>query len=471
MKRTESESCHILLVDDDEIACRLLAEVLSDEGYKVDTVRSGQDAVKKTETSFYDLVITDLMMPGIDGLEILKKFKQVSPDTLVIMITAFGSLESAIEAMKAGAFDYVSKPFSEDEIKIVVRRAMMQKRLQKENEQFQRELKMAHGLDQIIGRSRPMMDIYKTVAMVINSTSNVLIQGESGTGKELIARAIHYNSTRSSKPFVVVNCAALPENLLESELFGHVKGAFTGAIISKKGLIEEAEGGTCFLDEIGDMSLPLQAKMLRMIQEKEIRRVGSTEPVYVNVRIVAATNQPLDRKVKEGGFREDLLYRLKVVTITLPPLRERREDIPLLAGYFLKKYTAEAGKDVSGFSPQAMDLLCRYSWSGNVRELQHTIERAVVLTTNTVILPDDLPEQVRYNSYPEDDLPPFKLMPLDELEKLYLMRVLKETGGNKSEAAKILGVDRRTLYRMAERHRLNLTDKEDNSPFEEDPSN
>src|SRR3972149_4648331 len=422
MKRTKSESCHILLVDDDEIACQLLAEVLTEEGYKVDTVRSGQEAVEKTETTFYDLVITDLMMPEIDGLEILRACKQISPDTLVIMITAFGSLESAIEAMKSGAFDYVSKPFSEDEI--------------------------------------------KTVAMVINSTSTVLIQGESGTGKELIARAVHYNSARSSKPFVVVNCAALPENLLESELFGHVKGAFTGAVINKKGLIEEAEGGTCFLDEIGDMSLPLQAKMLRMIQEREIRRVGSIEPVHVNVRIVAATNQPLDRKVKEGGFREDLLYRLRVVTITLPPLRERKEDIPLLSDYFLKKYTAETKKSVTGFSPQAMDILCRYSWSGNVRELQHTIERAVVLTKNSLPLPDDLPEQVRYDSYPEDDLPPYKLMSLDKLEKLYLIRVLRETNGNKSEAAKILGVDRRTLYRMAERYHLNLTEKEDSQPIE-----
>ena len=466
MKRPESESCHLLLVDDDEIACQLLAEVLTEEGYKVDTVRNGQEAMEKTKITFYDLVITDLMMPEIDGLEILRACKQISPDTLVIMITAFGSLESAIEAMKSGAFDYVSKPFSEDEIKIVVRRAIIQKRLRKENEQYHRELTIAYGLDRIIGHSRPMMDIYKTVAMVINSTSTVLIQGESGTGKELIARAVHYNSARSSKPFVVVNCAALPENLLESELFGHVKGAFTGAVINKKGLIEEAEGGTCFLDEIGDMSLPLQAKMLRMIQEREIRRVGSIEPVHVNVRIVAATNQPLDRKVKEGGVREDLLYRLRVVTITLPPLRERKEDIPLLSDYFLKKYTAETKKSVTGFSSQAMDILCRYSWSGNVRELQHTIERAVVLTTNTVILPDDLPEQVRNNAYPEDDLLPFKLITLDELEKKYLIRVLKETGGNKSEAAKILGVDRRTLYRMAERYHLNLTEKEDSQPIE-----
>src|SRR3990170_2646403 len=456
MKRPESESCHILLVDDDEIACQLLAEVLTDEGYRVDTVRSGQEAVKKTEITFYDLVITDLMMPEIDGLEILKACKQVSPDTLVIMITAFGSLESAIEAMKSGAFDYVSKPFGEDEIKIVVGRAVMQKRLQKENEQFHRELTIAYGLDQIIGHSRPMMDIYKTVAMVINSTSTVLIQGESGTGKELIARAIHYNSARSSKPFVVVNCAALPEQLLESELFGHVKGAFTGAVISKKGLFEEAEGGTCFLDEIGDMSLSLQAKLLRVIQEREVRRVGSNKPVHIDARIIAATNQPLEQKVKQGLFREDLLYRLKVVPIMLPPLRERPEDIPLLSDYFLKGYCTEMTKTVFSFSPQAMDLLCRYSWPGNVRELQHAIERSVILTTNTVILPEDLPESIRHVYPIENDLPPFPLMTLNEMERRYLIRVLRETRGNKSESARILGIDRRTLYRMAKRHHITL---------------
>jgi DNA-binding NtrC family response regulator len=363
--------------------------------------------------------------------------------------------------MKAGAFDYVSKPFKEDEVKIVVRRALLQKRLQKENEHYRQEFARTYGLDQIVGHSKPMLEVYKTVAMVLNSRSTVLIQGESGTGKELIARAIHYNGPRSSKPFVVVNCATLPEPLLESELFGHVRGAFTGAVTSKKGLFEEAEGGTCFLDEIGDMSLPLQAKLLRVIQEREIRRVGSTEPICVDARILAATNQPLEQKVRQGLFREDLFYRLRVVTLTLPPLRERREDIPLLADYFLKKCSADLKKTVVAFTPQAIDLLCRYSWPGNVRELEHTIEHAVALTTNTVILPEDLSEPVRSYSHSEDELPPFSLMSLDDLQRRYLVRVLRETRGNRSEAARVLGIDRRTLYRMAKRYRLSLTGKDE----------
>ena len=456
MKRHELQFSHILVVDDDEVACHLLREILAEEGYEVEMVRSGQEAVKKGETAFYDLVITDLKIPDLDGLEVLKCYKQMSPETLVIMITAFGSIESAIEAMNAGAFDYISKPFRESEIKIVVKRAILQKRFQKENEQYHKEFTRTYGLDQIIGRSRPMMEIYKTVAMVISTRSTVLIQGESGTGKELIARAIHYNGPRASKPFVVINCAALPEQLLESELFGHIKGAFTGAVSSKKGLFEEAEGGTCFLDEIGDMSLSLQAKLLRVIQEREVRRVGSNEPIHIDVRILAATNQPLEHRVKQGLFRKDLLYRLRVVPITLPPLRERPEDIPLLADYFLKRYCAEMKKSVLSFSPQAMELLCRYSWPGNVRELQHAIERAVILTTNTVILQEDLPELVCHHPTGEDDFPPFKLMTLDELERRYFIRVIKVTGGNKSEAARILGIDRRTLYRMAERYHITL---------------
>jgi len=456
MKRHELQSSHILVVDDDEVACHLLREILAEEGYEVEIVRSGQEAVKKGEAAFYDLVITDLKMQDLDGLEVLKRYKQTSPETLVIMITAFGSIESAIETMNAGAFDFISKPFRESEIKIVVKRAILQKRFQKENEQYHKEFTRTYGLDQIIGRSRPMTEIYKTVAMVISTRSTVLIQGESGTGKELIARAIHYNGPRASKPFVVVNCAALPEQLLESELFGHVKGAFTGAVSSKKGLFEEAEGGTCFLDEIGDMSLSLQAKLLRVIQEREVRRVGSNKPVHIDARIIAATNQPLEQKVKQGLFREDLLYRLKVVPIMLPPLRERPEDIPLLSDYFLKGYCTEMTKTVFSFSPQAMDLLCRYSWPGNVRELQHAIERSVILTTNTVILPEDLPESIRHVYPIENDLPLFPLMTLNEMERRYLIRVLRETRGNKSESARILGIDRRTLYRMAKRHHITL---------------
>ena len=463
----------ILAVDDDEVARQLLAEILLEEGYDVETVGSGREAVDRLGTGSYDLVVTDLKMPGLDGLEVLKRYKEKSPETLVILVTAFGSMESAIEVMKEGAFDYVSKPFKEDEIKIVVRRALQQRRLQKENEQYHQELTRTHGLDQIIGHSRPMMEIYKTVAMVVNSQSTVLIQGESGTGKELIARAIHYNGPRALRPFVAVNCAALPEPLLETEMFGHVRGAFTGAVVSKKGLFEEAEGGTLFLDEIGEMSLPLQAKLLRVIQEREIRRVGGTEPIHVDVRILAATNQLLDLRMKEGRFREDLLYRLRVVTITLPPLRERREDIPLLADYFLKKHAAEMKKTILSFSPETIDRFCHYDWPGNVRELSHAVEQAVVLTTGSVLLPEDFPESVRRTvsvdkvgpqakdyGVPLGELPLFERITLDELQKKYFTRVLREVS-NRSEAARILGIDRRTLYRMAKRYHIPLNAEEE----------
>lgn len=456
MKQQSSKSVRVLVVDDDEVACQLLAEVLAEEGYQVETVQCGQEAVHRAETGSYELVITDLKMSDLDGLEVLKVYRRISPETLVIMITAFGSIESAIEAMKAGAFDYVSKPFKEDEIKIVVRRALLQKQLLKENEHYRQVLTRAYGLDQIIGSSRAMLEVYKTVAMVLGTKSTVLIQGESGTGKELIAKAIHYNGPRASRPFVVVNCATLPESLLESELFGHVKGAFTGASTANKGLFEEAEGGTIFLDEIGDMSLPLQAKLLRVIQEREIRRLGSTEAIRVDVRILAATNRSLELQLKQGLFREDLYYRLRVVTINLPPLRERWEDIPLLADFFLRKYCAELGKTVRGFSPSAMDLLRRHNWPGNVRELQHVIEQAVVLTKNTVILPEDLAETVRCDSPSEDELPPFKAISLYELERRYLIRILQETRSNKTQAARILGIDRRTLYRMAKRYGIRI---------------
>jgi DNA-binding NtrC family response regulator len=460
MKRNNQEPFRILAVDDDEIAGQLLAEILLEEGYDVETVGSGREAVNRLGTGSYDLVVTDLKMPGLDGLEVLKRYKEKSPETPVILVTAFGSMGSAIEVMKEGAFDYVSKPFKEDEIKIVVRRALRQRRLQEENAQFHQELTRTHGLDQIIGHSRPMMEVYKTVAMVVNSQSTVLVQGESGTGKELIARAIHYNGPRSSRPLVVVNCAALPEPLLETEMFGHVRGAFTGAVASKKGLFEEAEGGTLFLDEIGEMSLQLQAKLLRVIQEREVRRVGGTEPIHVDVRILAATNQPLDLRMKEGRFREDLLYRLRVVTITLPPLRERREDIPLLADYFLKKHSVETKKEILSFSPETIDMLCRYDWPGNVRELSHAVEQAVVLTTGSVLLPEDFPEPVRKAARFDEELSPFKMITLEELQKKYFIRVLREIP-NRTEAARILGIDRRTLYRMAKRYHIPLAAEEE----------
>jgi DNA-binding NtrC family response regulator len=456
MRRDKSAPVRILAVDDDTVACQLLVEILSDEGYEVESAAGGVEAIEHLEKGFYDLIITDLKMPGLDGLEVLRRYKEQSPETLVILVTAFGSMESAIEAMKEGAFNYVSKPFREDEIKIVVRRALDQRRLLQENDRYRQEITRTYGLDQIVGHSRPMTEVYKTVGMITGRNSTVLIQGESGTGKELIARAIHYNGPRAAKAFVVVNCAALPEPLLESEMFGHVRGAFTGAVTSKKGLFEEAEGGTLFLDEIGEMSLSLQAKLLRALQEREVRRVGANDAIRVNVRIIAATNQPLDLRVKEGRFREDLLYRFRVVTVTLPPLRERREDIPLLADYFLKHHAAEIKKEGLSFSPQAIEVMYRYDWPGNVRELQHAIEQAVVLTTGRIIVPEDLPITIRSNPAGEE-LPSFPLMSLEELQRRYLIRVLREIP-NRTEVAKILGIDRRTLYRMARRYGFPLGD-------------
>jgi two-component system response regulator AtoC len=370
------------------------------------------------------------------------------------MMTAFGSIETAIGAIKEGAYDYVSKPFKLDEIKLTIRRALEQKRLVEENQLYRQELITKYKLENIVGRSSGMLQVYKTIARVADSRSTVLITGESGTGKELIARAIHFNSSRAAKPFVAVDCGALAETLLESELFGHVRGAFTGAVVNKKGLFEEADGGTCFLDEIGDISAAMQAKLLRVLQEHEIKKVGGTDTIKIDVRIVAATNKNLEELVEEKKFREDLFYRLNVVTIHLPPLRERAEDIPLLADHFLRKYMGENKKNVSQISPEAMEFLLTYGWPGNVRELENVIERSVTLSHRSVILPDDLPRRIRAEKKGDlaQTLPSH--LPLAELEKIYIQKILEEAGGKKKKAADILGIDRRTLYRMAARFGL-----------------
>jgi DNA-binding NtrC family response regulator len=372
------------------------------------------------------------------------------------MMTAFGSIETAIQAIKEGAYDYVSKPFKLDEIRLTIRHALEHKRLVQENFLYRQELVTKYQLDNIVGRSPQMLQLYKTIARVADSRSTVLIIGESGTGKELVARAIHFNSQRAPMPFVAVDCGSLAETLLESELFGHVRGAFTGAITSKKGLFEEADNGTCFLDEVGDISLSMQTKLLRVLQEHEIKRVGGRETIKIDVRIVAATNKNLEELVEEGKFREDLFYRLNVVSVQLPPLRERAEDIPLLASHFLKKYAAENNKPISRISPEATNHLTRYRWPGNVRELENVIERAMALSQHTVILPEDLPRRLRMEPQ-EADLSSFpSRISLSELEKLYIQKVLEETGGNKKKAADILGIDRRTLYRMAARYGLTI---------------
>jgi two-component system response regulator AtoC len=451
-----SSPTNILIVDDDEITCNLLEEVLSKEGYGVDKALNGREAIDKGEKKAYDVVLTDIRMTDVDGMEVLRAYRQKSPDTIIIMMTAFGSIETAIQAIKEGAYDYVSKPFKLDEIKLTIRRSLEQKRLLQENILYRQELITKYKLENIVGRSTQMLQVYKTVARVAESRSTVLITGESGTGKELVARAIHFNSPRSSKPFVAVDCGSLAETLLESELFGHVRGAFTGAVANKKGLFEEAENGTCFLDEVGDISLAMQAKLLRIIQEHEIKRVGGTETIRIDVRIVAATNKNLEELVVEKKFREDLFYRLNVVSIHLSPLRERMDDVPILADHFLRKYAAENKKAVSRISTEAMDLLLRYHWPGNVRELENILERAVTLSRHSLILPEDLPRRFRVeaNEIGASSLP--SQISLTDLEKLYIKKVLDETGGNKKKAADILGIDRRTLYRMAARYGISL---------------
>ena len=448
---------HVLVVDDDEITCNLLEEVLSKEGYAVHKALDGREAIERGEKQTYDVVLSDIKMIDVDGMEVLRAYRQRSPETIIIMMTAFGSIETAIRAIKEGAYDYVSKPFKLDEIKLTLQRALEQRRLVEENIHYRQELITKYKLENIVGRSAQMLQVYKTIARVAESRSTVLVTGESGTGKELIARAIHFNSPRAARPFVAVDCSSLAETLLESELFGHMRGAFTGAVTTKKGLFEEADRGTCFLDEIGDISLAMQAKLLRVLQEHEIKRVGGTETIKIDVRIVAATNQNLEALVTEKKFREDLFYRLNVVSIHLPSLRERPEDVPLLADHFMRKYASQNNKPVSRISPEAMDLLLRHRWPGNVRELENVIERAATLSGTNLILPEDLPRRLQMEpaQMSLSSLP--SRMPLSELEKLYIQKVLEETGGNKKKAADILGIDRRTLYRMATR--LGLTIK------------
>ena len=453
----------ILVVEDDATARRLLADELRKEGYAVEEAAGGAEAIECGRQKLFDVVLTDLRMGEVDGLAVLRHFKQHQPDTSVVLLTAFGSMEGAIEAIQQGAYDYLAKPFKPDEARVVVRRSLEHCRLVRENARFREELRERQEPSRLIGGSPLMLEVYKLIARVSAGKSTVLIEGESGTGKELVARAIHSNGPRRDRPFIPVNCAALPDTLLESELFGHEKGAFTGAIAAKKGLFESAHDGTLFLDEIGDIGPALQVKLLRVVQEQEIRRVGGTTSLKVDVRLIAATNRDLAQLLKEGKFREDLFYRLKVVRIALPPLRQRREDIPMLAQYFLQKAGLSADRPIRGFVPDTMALLENYRWPGNVRELEHVIERAVSLAPGPLIIPDDLPEEVKQGPAPdtttEDALfvgRDQSLVTLDEMEKRYLLRVLRETGGNKVRAAKILGIDRRTLYRMAERFGLPL---------------
>jgi DNA-binding NtrC family response regulator len=438
----------ILVADDDPVARDLLAEVLTGEGYRVRAADGGQACVRLAEVEPFDLALVDLRMPDLDGLEVLRRLTALRPPVPVLILTAFATLQTAIDTIRAGAWDYVSKPFRIDEIKLGVARVLEAQRLARENLQYRRQLDARYGIENLIGQSSEMVVIYKQVARLAALDTTVLIQGETGTGKELVARAIHQASPRAARPLVVVDCTALPEALFESELFGHERGAFTGAAGARRGLLETADGSTCFLDEIGELPRALQVKLLRVLQERVVRRVGGNDEIPVDVRIIAATNRDLRTLVEEGAFREDLYYRLNVVTISVPPLRQRSGDVPLLAGHFLKKY-APAGRVVTGLAPETLGLLAGYHWPGNVRELEHAIERAVALSSSGLIVPEDLPVDVRPGSG-RPATPPARLT-LEEMKRWYVAHVLEELGGNKARAADVLGIDRRTLYRILDR--------------------
>jgi two-component system, NtrC family, response regulator AtoC len=440
----------LLVVDDDQVARELLAETLAREGYRVRVAGGGEEALRLAGAEPFDMALVDLRMPDLDGLGVLKQLAMIQPDLPVVILTAFATIETAIEAVNAGAFDYLSKPFRMEEIKIVVRRTLDARRLARENLQYRQELRARYGFEGLVGQSHQMVEIYKLIARMAALDTTVLIEGETGTGKELVARAIHGASARAARPFVVVDCAALPEALFESELFGHERGAFTGAFAARRGLLETSTGGTCFLDEIGELTAPLQAKLLRTLQERSIRRVGGNDPIPVDVRVIAATNRDLRRLVADGGFRDDLYYRLNVVTITVPPLRERASDIPLLAQHFLELFAQRSSRPIRRLAPEAVALLAGYRWPGNVRELEHVIERATALSASETLLPDDFPPHLREE---RDRAPrlPADGMTLEDVKRWYVNKVLEESGGNKLRAAELLGIERRTLYRILER--------------------
>jgi DNA-binding NtrC family response regulator len=453
-------SARILVTDDDAVSCQLLAEVLTGEGYQVDQARTGEEALERVAGG-YDLLVVDLRLPGVSGLEVTQVVRQQAPALPVVVITAFGSMATAVEAIQEGAADYIAKPMDLEQLKQTVSRALARRVPQSQDSERTPEREEAAPPGTLIGTSPAMVAVYKTVARVAPTNSTVLILGESGTGKELIARALHQHSPRARSPFVTVDCGTLTETLLESELFGHVRGAFTGAVADKKGVFEQAQGGTCFLDEIGDISLNMQAKLLRVLQEHEVRRVGGKEWVKVDVRVVAATNKDLMDLVRQGGFRQDLYYRLHVVSLHLPALRERPEDIPALATHFLRHYSQQSGKPLIAIAEEAMDYLRAYPWPGNIRELENVIERAVALSSQPSVLAEDLPAEVREATASSSSVDPARaeqspasdLATLEEVKRHHVLRVLGHTHGNISRAAEILAIDRRSLYRMLKRYK------------------
>ncbi len=463
MTETEINMEKILIVDDELSMREFLEIMLTKEGYHVQTAGDGRRALTLAENEFFDLAILDIRMPKMDGIETLVRLKELSPETIALMITAYASTDTAIQAMKQGAYDYITKPFKIEEIKMTVQKALEKKSLENENILLKQAVEDRYRWGNIIGKSEKIRDVFELVKKVSPTKTNVLLSGESGTGKELVAKAIHYNSSRKDKPFVVLNCGAIPENLLESELFGHMKGAFTGAISNKRGLFETADGGTIFLDEIGELPLPMQVKLLRVIQDREFTRVGGTEPIRVDVRIISATNKDIEEAVRKGEFREDLFYRLNVIQLRLPGLRERKDDIPLLAHHFLSLFSAELGKNIHQISSEAMKLLMDYDYPGNVRELQNMIERAVALESSKTLTVQNLSSYVDEQQdlkrneinldIPKEGIDLERVV--EDLEKTLILKALEKTKGVKKRAAELLNINFRSMRYRLEKYRIN----------------
>lgn len=453
-----------MVIDDEEDMLENCRRLLMPLGYEVVTFLNGEQALAVLRQEKPDVVLTDLKMPRLDGMAILRAAKDYDPDIMVIFFTAYATIESAVKAIKNGAYDYIPKPFTASQLHLVIERALQQRNLMEENRELRRQLQEHHSFNQLIGKSNAMQHVIRLAIKVARTDASVLISGESGTGKELLARAIHASSRRAGKPFIPVDCSSLPPTLLESELFGYEKGSFTGATRTKPGIFELAHTGTLFLDEIGNLDINLQAKLLRVLQEGEVRRIGGTHLIQVDFRLIAATNVDLNKAMQEKTFREDLFYRLNVISLTLPPLRERLEDIPLLAVHFLGKFNLMYDKQVKGISSQTLQLLQNYHWPGNVRELQNVLERAVALTENDFIMPEDLPEQFRslVRGTGDDEQATMggssfaaaKKKCIANFERQYLLRLLEQHGGNISEAARTARMDRKTLYRLLAKHNL-----------------
>lgn len=444
----------ILVVDDEKDICKALEFLLKSEGYVVTLAHSGEEAVDRIQKEHFDVVLTDLKMGKLDGVAVLERTKELSSHTAVVVMTAYASVESAVETMKKGAADYIQKPFLNDDVKITIKNVLEKKRLVEENIALKQQLSQRMGCIDFVASSDAMINVIATLEKVIPTKSNILILGESGTGKGLIAEMVHCNSPRRDKPFISINCSAIPEGLLESELFGYKRGAFTGAVSDKSGLITMADQGTLFLDEIGDMPLNLQSKLLKVLESSEVTPLGDTRSKLVDVRLVTATNQDLEQRIKEKAFREDLYYRLNVIEIRIPPLRERKEDILMLVNHFLKRYTEENKKTVKGCDSNAMGLLMKYEWPGNVRELRNVIERAVVLCPGDVITAAELPDKLKKNG----DAPPGQpemsslKLTLSDYEKTLILNVYHAQNRNKEETARCLGVDLTTLYRKLKKY-------------------